>query len=324
MNLKTVILAGAVGAASLTLVGCSNGRVQQLSFDSPEDGVQALRYAAGADDKAYSRSLFGPEVEELSSGDPEVDRYEKALFSAALDRRHELARQPDGSYDILIGELGVAFPVPLVQHDGRWLFDTPAGVDRLTDIRVGYHELKTIQALQAIAVAQDQYFQMDRDADAVREYAPRFLSTPGGRDGLYWPTGPNEPNSPLGSYYMEGAVPLSHTLGYNGYFYKMLTQQGPGAPGGARSYRDGAGNLTDGYAVLAYPAVYDETAVMTFLMSADGVIYEKDLGPGATREAGRRIDGYDPAGWAVVDERTASVARELRAEGPGSAFAPGR
>jgi len=325
MKLKSITLAAVLGAALLALVGCSSGRVQQLSFDSPGDAVQALLYAAEVQDPAYGRSLFGPEVAELSSGDAEVDQYEKKLFALAVERRHELARQPDGSYDILVGETGFAFPVPLVEHEGRWLFDTPAGVERLTDIRVGYHELKTIQALQAIAIAQDQYYQMDRDGDAVREYAPRFLSSVGKRDGLYWPTGPDEPNSPLGFFFMEGVVPLSRSLGYNGYFYVMLTQQGPGAPGGARSFRDGAGNLADGYAVLAYPAVYDETAVMTFMMGADGIIYQKDLGPSGTREAGRRINGYDPTGWTVVDERSVADAAELPEGGaPVSAFALGR
>jgi hypothetical protein len=299
-------------AMSCTLLGaCAShpgsktapGPVTQLSFSTPEDAVAALTYAVSTGDRDYARSLFGPEVQELSSGDPDVDAYERQQFSEAIRHRHELSRNPDGSYDILIGERSSPFPVPIVNVSDRWIFDTLAGVDRLTDVRIGYHELKTIEALRAVAGAQAEYQAADRNGDGVLEYASRFRSTAGTQDGLYWDTAPSEPNSPLGVSYTEGEVPLSATLGYNGYFYKILTRQGAGASGGARSYLDQAGRLTGGYAVLAYPAVYGETAIMTFQMGADGVIHQKDLGPQATPSAGRTISAFDPSdGWIVTNE----------------------
>lgn len=322
MKVITTILAIFGASALLTLGGCASERVQQLTFDSPEDAVQALLYAASGEEPGYGKKLFGPEVDELSSGDPEVDRYEKTLFAEAVLRKHELSKQPDGSYDILVGNKGNAFPIPLVEVDGRWMFDTLDGIDRLTDIRVGYNELETIQALRAIALAQQQYHAQDRNDDGVQEYAARIRSATGTHDGLYWPTGPNEPNSPLGMFYTRGETPDSQSLGYNGYFYKLLDSQGAAAKGGAKSYRDSAGRLVNGYGVLAYPAVYDETGVMTFIMSTDGVIYQKDLGASDTENAVKRITTFDPgAGWDVVDEQSLSDAERIDRRPPGSAFA---
>lgn len=322
MKFISTLIAAIGASALLALGGCASERVQQLTFASPEDAVQALVYAASGEEPGYGKKLFGPEVDELSSGDPEVDRFEKQLFAEAVLRKHELAKQPDGSYDILVGAKGNAFPIPLVEVDGRWMFDTLDGIDRLTDIRVGYNELETIQALQAIALAQKEYHSQDRNGDGAKEYAARIRSTAGTHDGLYWPTGPNEPNSPLGMFYTRGETPDSKSLGYNGYFYKLLDSQGAAAKGGAKSYRDSAGRLVNGYGVLAYPAVYDETGVMTFIMSTDGVIYQKDLGASDTENAVRRITTFDPgAGWTMVDEKSMSDAAQLDGQRPGSAFA---
>jgi len=274
--------------------------VTQLSFDSPEEAVAALSYLASTRDREYGKAVFGPEVDELSSGDPEVDEYEKGLLAAAVARRHDLRLNPDGSVDIIIGENAVEFPVPLVQNQGRWFFDSPAGVDRMRDIRVGYHELKTLDALRVVPGAQREFRSVDRDGDGVYEYARFFASSKGLRDGLYWETGPGEPYSPLGAFFAESEIPRSKELGFNGYFYKMLTAQGPSAPGGARSYLDEKGNMVGGFAVLAYPAVYGETAIMTFVMGPDGVVYEKDLGARATRQAASTITTFDPGqGWVV-------------------------
>ena len=263
----------------------------------------ALVYAAAGADRSYGRSLFGPEAEELSSGDPDVDAYERRVFAAAIQRRHELRRNSDGTAEILVGEKTVPFPIPLAQCQGRWLFDTPAGLERLKDLRVGYYELRTLEALRAVFAAQREYQGVDRDNDGVKEFAPRFVSTQGTHDGLYWPTAANEPNSPLGAYFTQAQAPASESLGFNGYFFELLTAQGPGAPGGARSYLDSAGNMVGGFAVLAYPAIYDQTAVMTFLMGPDGVVYQRDLGPKDTATAAATIAVFDPAdGWTVTHD----------------------
>lgn len=294
-SLARLVLFAILAGCTAGLGACASsksGTITQLSFDSPEDALAALRYAAATGDREYSRSLFGPEVDEFSSGDPAVDAYERTLFIAAINRRNELRANDDGSVDILVGERAVPFPAPVVRYGDRWLFDTPEGVERLTDIRVGYHELRTIAALRAIHLAQEEFRNTDPDRDGHRRYASRILSSEGKRDGLYWDPKPDEPASPLGFFYVQGEVPLSQTLGYNGYFFLVLPKQGT------------ENDLESGYLVIAYPAVYDRTGVMTFAMGADGVIYEKDLGFAGTPRAGQtvRAAGTGHEGWEPVQK----------------------
>lgn len=299
----TRIVAMVFGTLAVALGGCGSSSVKQLSFATPEDAVSALLYHAETGDKAYGRELFGPEVKELSTGDETVDAYERQQLALAVKRRHDLQRNDDGSIDILVGEHGVAFPMPLELHNGRWMFNSLEGVERMKDIRVGFYELRTMALLRSIPLAQSVYRSEDRDGDGVREYAQRLKSTEGHRDGLYWPTGDNEPNSPLGPFAAEAGATMSAKRGYQGYFYKLLTSRGPAAPGGALSYMDAAGNLVNGYGVLAYPAVYGETGIMSFQMADDGVIYEKNLGPEATRTAAQTINAFDPSdGWSVTED----------------------
>lgn len=290
--------------ASLVMVatGCSSS-VKQLSFATPEDAVTALVNQAATGDKEYGRQLFGPELDDLSSGDPAVDAFERKKFVVAIQKRHDLQKNADGTVDILIGDNGVAFPIPLEQFNGRWMFNTPEGVERLADMRVGFYELRTLALLRSIPLAQAMYRSEDRDGDGVLEFAQRIKSTEGTRDGLYWPTRDDEPNSPLGPFAVEAEATMSATRGYQGYFGKLLTSSGSKAPGGARNYFDSAGNLTGGYAALAYPAVYGETGIMSFQMSDDGVVYQKDLGPEGTRTAAQNISVFDPSdGWTVTED----------------------
>lgn len=309
-HLPVLVLA----AAALTAgVGCSSNKgepqasdeVTQLSFDSPQDALRALRYLASSHDRAYGRELFGPEVDQLSSGDAAVDHYERELLAAAISKRSELVTNADGTVDIITGERGVAFPVPLVQHEGRWLFDTPEGLERMIDIRVGYYELKTLAALRAITRAQEVYRSTDADGNGVRDYAANIMSSPGKKDGLYWPTSPGETNSPLGAFYVEGEVPQSESLGYNGYFYRMMTTspQTAGSIGSASTPPAARDPSREGFLVIAYPAMYDQTGVMTFYMGTDGVVYQKDLGPDATREAGKmNVMRINLGEWEVTND----------------------
>ena len=200
--------------------------ITQLSFATPEGAVAALANATATNDADYMRSIFGPEIGEFSTGDPDVDAYERQLFAAAIFRRSEL--RPDGTcgLDVLVGEKQVPFPAPIIAASGRWIFDTPKGVDRLADQRVGYNELRTVRALRAIRVAQVEYQSTDRDGDGTPEFAAQFMSDDGQRNGLYWPTSDTEPNSPLGSFYTQGEVPASASRGYDGYFFRNLDSQG--------------------------------------------------------------------------------------------------
>lgn len=302
LSVSAALLIGSAG-----LCGCSSSKqpdkdaapVQQLSFATPEDAVTALLYLADTNDKAYAKQLFGPEASELSSDDPDRDAYERRLFAAALEKRHELRTNPDGSRSILIGENNAEFPVPIIQTNGRWMFDTVAGVDKLEDMRIGYNELKTIAALRALPAAQAEYFKSDHDGNGIHEYARRLRSTEGKHDGLYWPaTGP-EDASPLGPYAADADGYYSADTGYNGYFFTLITGQSASAPGGAKQYESN-GLLVNGWGALAYPSHYGVTGIKSFIVNQDGVVYEKDLGA-ATPDAARTVTVFDPAdGWTPV------------------------
>jgi len=282
--------------------GCGSS-VKQLSFDTPEDAVAALVHQAATGDRAYGKQLFGPEIDELSSGDPAVDAFERQRLVLAVQKRHDLRRNGDGTVDVLMGDNGVAFPVPLEEYDGRWMFNTPEGVERMRDLRIGFYELRTIALLRAIPAAQEQYRSADRDGDGVMEFAQRLRSSDGKRDGLFWPTGANEPNSPLGPFAAAAEAPISSKRGYQGYFFTLLPVRAEKAAGGEKRYLDDSGNLVGGYGVLAYPAVYGETGIMSFQMCEDGVVYEKDLGPELTRAAVHHIRAFDPSdGWTITED----------------------
>ncbi|MBX3359714.1 MAG: DUF2950 family protein [Phycisphaeraceae bacterium] len=299
--------AAAVGVAAAILTGCSTAKqpaatsatepqvVTQLTFATPEDAVQALAYGTANDDRAYLRQVFGPEVDQLSSGDPVVDAVDVRRFAQAIEKHHEVVQNADGTATVLIGEQSVEFPVPLEKVDGRWMFNTPAGVENLTDLRVGYNELRTIEFMGLLPAAQEEYRKSDPDGDGIPNYAQRLASTPGKKDGLYWEAGPGEPQSPLGPVAARGDNSLSESLGFNGYFFRVLVRQGSGAPSGAKEYMKD-GSLTEGFAVVAWPAVYDGTGVMTFLVGVDGIVYEKDAG----KDSAQTIQAYDPSdGWRV-------------------------
>ena len=280
----------------------STASVQQLTFATPEDAATALHNAAATEDFAYLRQIFGPELPELGSGDEIEDRQELRAFASAMSYRRDIVRNADGTATIVLGRNDIDFPVRLIQVDGgeangRWMFDSLDGVERMKDLRVGFGELRTIAFLRALPAAQAEYIAVDWNGDGVRTYASKLRSGDGSFDGLWWPPGPGVPTPPLGPFAAQGDVSTqaSPTRGYNGYFFRLLTAQGPGAPGGARSFvRDG--RLVDGWAVVAFPSTYDETGVMTFIMGPEGTVYEKDLGPD-TGTLVESITVYDPAGW---------------------------
>jgi hypothetical protein len=303
----TVSAALVIGSAGLC--GCSSSKqpekdaatapVQQLSFATPEDAVTALLYLADTNDRAYANQLFGPEAAEFSSDDPDRDAYERRLFAAALTKHSELRSNPDGSRTILIGESNAEFPVPIIETNGRWMFDTVAGVEKLEDMRIGYNELKTIAALRALPAAQAEYFKTDHDGNGIHEYARKLRSTEGKHDGLYWPSTGPEDASPLGPYAADADGYYSADTGYNGYFFAPINSQSASAPGGAKQYESN-GRFVNGWAALAYPSRYGVTGIKSFIVNQDGVVYEKDLGE-ATPDAAKIVKVFDPAdGWTPV------------------------
>ncbi len=259
--------------------------VHQTSFSSPDEALKALIDALKANNLAAVTRIFGPQIEPiLNSGDPVADKNGREKFVASADEAHHF----DGSGDtltLIIGKDDWPFPIPLKKVDNHWRFDTAAGKEEMLDRRIGQNELSTIQTMLAYVDAQRDYAELQRKQSGTAEYAQHILSTPGKKDGLYWPTAEGEPLSPLGPLvasaraagYRRGAKGEGPTP-YHGYYFKVLTSQGPNAPGGAADYIVN-GQMIGGFGLIAWPARYGDSGVMTFIVNHDGVVYQRDLGP---------------------------------------------
>ena len=272
----------------------------QRYFTTPEDAVKALVQAVQDRDRPSITALVGPEFAELIEGQgSEANTADRERFLAAAQRATVL--RPDGD-DRRILEVGLAawpMPAPLVHDDQGWRFDGAAGVEAIKDRIVGRNELEAIRVLNAYVDAQVAYASEDRDGDAVLQYAQKLASTPGQHDGLYWPVTGTEEASPFGPFLAAAGVhPESRepATPYYGYLYRIMTRQGPNAPGGAYDYVIN-GNMIAGFAMVAWPAEYGETGVMTFLVNQNGIVLERDMGP-KTDEIGPQMLTYNPdGGW---------------------------
>ena len=266
-------------------------------FPSAEDAVQALVAALRAGDTKALLAIFGSEARPLiSSGDAVSDRHSREVFLHAYDAGHKLV--PNGASTVLrVGDDDWPFPIPLVKDAARWHFDPRQGRQEILARRVGRNELYTMQTCLAYVDAQREYYAKDRNGDGILEYAQQFASSPGQQDGLYWATAPGEPLSPLGDL-----VVRAHAAGYrraktgptpyHGYFYRILTAQGPAAPDGAYDYIT-RGHMIAGFALVAFPAEYGNSGVMSFIVNHDGVVYQKDLGP-RTRAIASAMKTFNP------------------------------
>jgi hypothetical protein len=248
--------------------------------------VQALIEAIQGNRTETLLGIFGADGQELvSSGDEVADRAEGDRFVAMFQESHRLEYDNPETVILHVGSEDWPFPIPLVKADGQWVFDTVAGKEEILNRRIGRNELQVIQVLSAYVDAQREYRTMDRDGDHIREYAQRLVSTPGTKDGLYWEAAAGEPMSPFGPLvaqaaekgYTSRAAGESQAVPYQGYFYEMLKRQGPQAPGGEYDYMVN-GNMLFGFALVAYPAVYGASGIMTFLVNHADVVYQKDLG----------------------------------------------
>ena len=286
----------------------ARGAMEQQGYATADDAAAALAAALRAQDLNRVLAVIGPESRAwLTSGDEVADRGEWERFIAAYDRKHVIGTTSDGRAILVVGADDWPFPAPLVRRGERWFFDAAAGAQELLNRRIGRNELDTIQTLLAIVDAQREYAAGDLDGNGSPDYALRFVSTPGKRDGLFWPVAEGEPASPLGD--LIGAAAREGygrrdndgpPRPYHGYFFRILSGQGKAARGGAFSYLVGD-RLIGGFAVLAYPAKYGVSGVMTFIVNHEGVVFQKNLGR-ETLTVARRIKTYNPdASWRKVD-----------------------
>lgn len=300
-HLGALAAAAVLGAASSLLAAAS---AAERGFAAPQQAADALLAAAKSDDAAAIERVLGPGSKRLvESGDLVADKADRAAFAEAYDAGHTLVT--NGRSSVLhVGASLVTFPIPLVETKAGWHFDTAAGAQYVLDRRVGRNELDAIETCRAIVDAEREYAEDDPAGSGSSEYAQHFLSKPGKKDGLYWPAGAG-PESPLGPLVAEARAQGygGKHAPYHGYFYKLLTKQGLHAPGGARDYVV-KGHMIGGFAVVAYPARWGDSGVMSFIADADGSVLEKNLGRGTAREAAR-LTRYDPDdGWRPVAAAT--------------------
>lgn len=305
--INLVVLA-LVACLSLMMGGCSSSaaRPNQKTFADPQTAVQSLLSAAKKGDTAELLTIFGPEGGEiLSSGDPIADKNNREAFVVALEQKWTL-QDYNNSKELVIGYEEWPFPVPLVQESYGWRFDTAAGKQEVLARRIGRNELAAIGVCQTYLIAQKEYASEGRDGKPAGIYAQKVRSDPGKHDGLYWATTtPGEKRSPLGDLAAQAesqgyATPT--TAGprpFNGYYFRILTEQGKDARGGAKSYLVN-GEMKDGFALIAYPAEYGNSGIMTFIVNQDGIIHEADLGDHTAKIAGD-IKSYNPdSNWHPV------------------------
>jgi hypothetical protein len=297
----------AVFSAALILCATSAATAQQ-SFKTPDEAATALVDAAKTGDRKAILSVLGPDgADIISSGDEVADAATRAKFVGAYDAKHSIANEGNDKAVMVIGQEDFPVPIPLVRSKDMWQFDTAAGRDEILARRIGKNELDAIQSSLAYVDAQNEYAEKDRTGTGANIYAQRIVSQPGKKDGLYWPTAQGEDPSPLGELVADAAA-RGYKVGggrtpYNGYYFKILTKQGAAAPGGELEYIV-HGKMLGGFALVAYPAEYKNSGVMTFIVSHTGTIYQKDLGP-ATSKLAERMTTYNPdKSWQQVADTT--------------------
>ncbi|MBC5785351.1 DUF2950 family protein [Ramlibacter sp. USB13] len=285
-------------AAALLLPLASSA--QQTTFPNPQAAADALLRALQANDDAALGALFGEKYREVvSSGDPAYDTARRAEAARALATRQRLEELGADRRILRMGAQDWPFAIPIVREGLGWRFATEQGIEELTNRRIGANERNAIYVMNAIVDAQRTYAQADRDGDGVLQYATKLGSSPGKRDGLYWPADAAraEEQSPLGPLVAAASTELAgHKEGepYGGYRFRILTRQGASAPGGAYSYVIN-GRMIAGFAAIATPAEWGKTGIMSFMISHNGRLYERNLGPKAPA-----ITSFDPAGWKEV------------------------
>jgi hypothetical protein len=269
-----------------------------MRFESPDAAAMALIDAAAAEGSDDLRAVLGSALDDLVSGDPVADAQDRQDFVELASKAADLEDETDDSAILVLGPEDWPFPIPLARDEDGWYFDTEAGVEEILDRRIGLNELYAIATARAFVEAEREYAAADPDGDGIHAYADRFWSSEGQKNGLFWPTAEGQPQSPMGPLVAdavaEGYGQREAGEGpnpYHGYYFKILTAQGPSAPGGAKSYLED-GRLTKGFGLLAWPATYGNSGIMTFQVDKRGMVYESDLGED-TAAAAISIDTFD-------------------------------
>jgi hypothetical protein len=269
-------------------------------FASPDDAVAALISAVNSSDIAALQAVFGPGLADITSSEPAQAQEELKQFAAKLNESHQITKESETRSMLEVGNDQWPFPVPLVKTEAGWFFDTDAGKEEIINRRIGRNELSALESVRAYVEAQREYASRDRDGDGVLEYAQKILSSSGQKDGLYWPQDLDGELSPIGPMIAEAQTKgfLTNADGstgpqpYRGYYFRILTSQGASAPGGKYDYIIN-GNMISGFALVAYPAEYGESGIMTFIVNQQGRVYQKNLGPDTAKVASK-MTTYDP------------------------------
>jgi hypothetical protein len=305
-RLASACLVIAATCGLLLLSSCARAHTGRV-FATPEDAVRTLAQAAKQGNLDEVVAIFAPEGQALiDTSDPVTARRNQQVFSAAIAEHWHLENQGDNRRVLVIGKEAWPFPVPLLKDASGWRFDTAAGKEEIIARRIGRNELAAIRLCRTYVAAQRLYAERGHDGGPSGVFASAFRSAPGRENGLYWSAAHGQKRSPLGDLVaraaeegrpvgQDGAQPSP----FHGYYFRILTSQGADAPGGAVDYAVD-GRLTRGFALVAWPALYDATGVMTFVVNHDGIVREKDLGPGSAG-SGQAVRVFNPdASWAVV------------------------
>lgn len=286
------VIAGLIGPRP-----AQSADARHAGFPSPGAAVSALVAAARSNRTAELVRILGPGSEKLvSSGDTVADKNGREKFLSSYAKAHELDTSAAGRVTLLVGDDRWPLPIPIVQSGNVWRFDTKAAEQEILARRIGRNELSAIEVCRAYVDAQREYASIDRLGDGVREYARKFTSAKGKHDGLYWPVQPGEAASPMGPLVASAHAEGYRRQPYHGYYYRILEAQGKNASGGAYSYM-AKKRMIGGFALVAYPAEWGNSGVMTFLVNQDGIVYEKNLGA-KTEAIARAMTAFDPdASW---------------------------
>jgi hypothetical protein len=301
-DIRTV--AGVLGVLAFLLPACSRPS-DRTRFNSPDEAATALLAALESDDTTGLKAILGPTAEQdLSSGDPVSDRHDRQVIALAMRQSWKWAPTGTDRSELVIGDEQWPLPIPLVKAGSGWEFDTAAGKDEMLSRRIGRNELRVIDVCRASVLMQQEYASQPRDGKVAGLYAQQLRSDPGRQNGLYWEAGPEEQQSPLGDLVARATTEgydenKSASTPFYGYYFRVLTAQGAAAKGGVKDYIVN-GEMSGGFGLLAYPAEYGRSGIMTFVVNQDGVVYESDLGDDTAKTASA-LDAFNPdAAWAEV------------------------